>query len=252
MIIHQALATFMLLVAATATGADTAPVQELRNRVDRAVQVLNDPANKGADKALERRTKVRKIADEIFDFGEMGKRALGTHWSQTPPAERERFVKLFAELLDRAYFEKIDSYNGEKVRYLPAKVEGDQATVPTRVITARGTDIPVDYRMHQAQGRWLVHDVNIEGVSLVANYRAQFDRIVRTASVEELRRRMEAQSAPVRHEQPQGARRRPGLNPARAGRERRGGRPPRRVIGQPTCFLKNSMVRSRAVFADSA
>lgn len=196
MIIHQALATFILLVATTApAGANTAPVQELRNRVDRAVQVLNDPANKGAEKASERRAKVRKIADEIFDFGEMGKRALGPHWNQTPPAERDRFVKLFAELLDRAYFEKIDSYDGEKVRYLPAKVEGDQATVPTRVITPRGTDIPVDYRMHQAQGRWLVHDVNIEGVSLVANYRAQFDRIVRTASVDELLRRMEAQSA---------------------------------------------------------
>jgi len=198
MILHQALATFMLLVASSApsTAADNAaPVQELKNRVDRAVQVLNDPATKGPDKVVERRAKVRKIADEIFDFAEMSKRALGTHWNQTAPAERERFVRLFADLLDRAYFEKIDSYEGEKVRYLPAKIEGDQATVPTRVLTSRGTDIPIDYRMHRDQGRWLVHDVLVEGVSLVSNYRSQFDRIVRTASVDELLKRMEAQVA---------------------------------------------------------
>ena len=194
---QQAAGVLMLLLATaapTATPTET-PVQELRTRIDRAVQILADPAFKGPSKVTERRARVRKIADEIFDFGEMSKRALGVHWQQLQPGDRERFVRTFADLLDRAYFEKIDSYNGEKVQYLAPKIEGDQATVQTRVTTDKGTEIPVDYRMHRDQGRWVVYDVIIEGVSMVSNYRAQFDRIIRTSSPAELIKRMEAQVA---------------------------------------------------------
>jgi phospholipid transport system substrate-binding protein len=197
---QHALATLLFLLAATsptpARAASTeAPVQELRSRIDRAVQVMNDPSVKGPSKIVERRARVRKIADEIFDFGEMAKRSLGVHWQELAAGDRERFVQLFSDLLDRAYFEKIDSYNGEKVTYLPPKVEGDQAIVPTRVVTEKGTDIPVEYRMRQDGGRWTVYDVTIEGVSLVSNYRAQFDRIIRTASVADLMKRMESQAS---------------------------------------------------------
>jgi len=197
---QHALATLLFVLAAAsptpARAASTeAPVQELRNRVDRAVQVMTDPAVKGPSKVSERRARVRKIADEIFDFPEMAKRSLGVHWQELAAGDRERFVQLFSDLLDRAYFEKIDSYNGEKVTYLPSKVEGDQATVSTRVVTEKGTDIPVEYRMRQGGGRWMVYDVIIEGVSLVSNYRAQFDRIIRTASVGDLLKRMEAQAS---------------------------------------------------------
>src|SRR5205823_7325554 len=200
MMMQQAAGVLMLLLAtgapaATPTTSTDAPVQELRNRVDRAVQTLSDPSLKGPSKVTERRARVRKIADEIFDFSEMSKRALGVHWQQLQGGDRERFVRTFADLLDRAYFEKIDSYNGEKVQYLPAKIEGDQATVQTRVTTDRGTEIPVDYRMRQDQSRWVVYDVTIEGVSMVSNYRAQFDRIIRTSSVADLLKRMEAQAA---------------------------------------------------------
>ena len=194
--VNTALATvFVLLLSALPVVAADDPVQELRGRVDRAVQVLSDPALKGPSAAADRRARVRKIADEIFDYGEMSKRALGVHWQQLSPADRERFVRLYSDLLDRAYFDKIDSYNGEKVQYLNAKVEGDQATVPTKVVTEKGTEIPVDYRMVRQGDRWVVYDVNIEGVSLVSNYRSQFDRIIRTASVAELMKRLEAQAA---------------------------------------------------------
>ena len=197
MTLHQAAAALMLMVATSAPGTTgtEGPVQELRNRVDRAVQVLSDPAFKGASKTAERRAKVRKIADEIFDYNEMSKRSLGVHWNQMAQGDRERFTRSFSDLLDRAYFEKIDSYNGEKVRYMDPKVEGVQATVLTRVTTDKGSEIPVDYRMHRDNGKWLVYDVIIEGVSLVSNYRAQFDRIIRTASVAELLKRLEAQAA---------------------------------------------------------
>jgi phospholipid transport system substrate-binding protein len=193
---HPALLAFMLFVAAsTPAAASASPVQELRTRVDRAVQVLSDPALKGPAHMTERRARIRRIADEVFDYPEMARRSLGVHWPKLAPGERERFVRAFSDLLDRAYFEKIDSYSGEKVRYLDPSVDGDQATVPTRFTTEKGTDIPVDYRMHRDNGRWLVHDVTIEGVSLVSNYRAQFDRIVRTSSVEELMRRLERHAA---------------------------------------------------------
>ena len=198
MIFHQTAAALMFLIAtssASVAGAAESPVQELRSRVDRAVQVLSDPAMKGPSMVMERRARVRKIADEIFDYPEMAKRSLGPHWPQLSPGDRERFVRSFSDLLDRAYFEKVDSYNGEKVRYMDAKIDGDQATVPTRVTTDKGTEIPVEYRMHLDQGRWMVHDVIIEGVSLVSNYRSQFDRIIRTSSTAELMKRLEAQTA---------------------------------------------------------
>ena len=194
--VKHALATLsLLLIPVLPVLAADDPTQELRSRVDRAVQVLSDPALKGPSAAAERRARMRKIADEVFDYGEMSKRAVGVHWQQMSPADRERFSRLFSDLLDRAYFEKIDSYNGEKVQYLNAKVEGDQATVPTRVVTEKGTEIPVDYRMVRQADRWVVYDVTIEGVSLVSNYRSQFDRIIRTGSVAELMKRMEAQAA---------------------------------------------------------
>ena len=196
MTLHQAAAALMLLVATSAPGApgSEGPVSELRNRVDRAVQTLADPALQGPSKSAERRARVWKIADEIFDYNEMSKRSLGPHWQQMAAGDRERFTRSFSDLLDRAYFEKIDSYNGEKVRYLDPKLDGGQATVATRVTTDKGSEIPVDYRMHRDSGRWMVYDVIIEGVSLVSNYRAQFDRIIRTASVQELLRRLEAQA----------------------------------------------------------
>jgi phospholipid transport system substrate-binding protein len=195
MTLHQAAAALMLLVATSAPGViGDGPVAELRSRVDRAVQTLADPALQGPSRVTERRARVRKIADEIFDYSEMSKRSLGVHWQQMAQGDRERFVRSFSDLLDRAYFEKIDSYNGEKVRYLDPKLDGGQATVATRVTTDKGSEIPVDYRMHRDGSKWMVYDVIIEGVSLVSNYRAQFDRIIRTASVAELLKRLEAQA----------------------------------------------------------
>ena len=106
MILQQAAGVLMLLLA-TATQAPPptgAPVQELRNRVDRAVQTLTDPSLKVPSKVAERRARVRRIADELFDFGEMSKRAMGVHWQQLQGGDRERFVRTFADLLDCAYF----------------------------------------------------------------------------------------------------------------------------------------------------
>jgi phospholipid transport system substrate-binding protein len=162
----------------------------LKQRVDEVIKVVDDPALSG--KPVERHAAVRKIAEDVFDYPDTAQRALGPHWNARTPQERQEFVQLFADLLDRAYVGKIDLYQGEKVRYVGETIEGDQATVKTRIVTKRGSEVPIDYRMHLANGRWLVFDVIIEGVSLISNYRTQFNKVVQTESYQALVQKLKA------------------------------------------------------------
>ena len=165
------------------------PLEQLRAQIDRVIKVLEDPELKKASSAT-RRAAVRKIADEIFDFQETAKRSLARHWQPRTPAERDEFVKLFADLLERSYISKIELYGGEKVAYLGDSVDGEGATVRTKILTKGGAEVPIDYRMLKRGDRWLVYDVIIEGVSLVANYRTQFNKIIQTSSYAELVKKM--------------------------------------------------------------
>jgi phospholipid transport system substrate-binding protein len=177
------LAVAVTAVVLTSGGAAWAgaPTDQLRGRVDRVLRVLEDPALK--QDARERRATIRTMAHEIFDFRELSQRALARHWQARTPAERDEFVQLFADLLERSYIGKIEMYSGgDRIQYTAETADGEQATVRTRIVTKSGTEIPVDYRMHRVGDRWLVYDVAIEGVSLVANYRAQFNRIIQTSS----------------------------------------------------------------------
>jgi phospholipid transport system substrate-binding protein len=175
--------TFMLTTVLSAAPAVAgAPTEQLRRHVDEVIRVLEDPVLKGQPE--QRRAAVRRISEDIFDYPDTARRALGRHWAARTPEEQAEFVKLFADLLDRAYFSRIDQYQGERVRYVDETIEGSEAVVKTLIVTTRGSEVPVDYRMRLAKGRWLVHDVNIEGVSLVANYRTQFNKIVQTESYE--------------------------------------------------------------------
>ena len=166
------------------------PTDQLRQRVDEVIKVVDDPALSG--KTTERHAAVRKIAEGVFDYPDTAQRALGPHWNARTPQEREEFTQLFADLLDRAYIGKIDLYQGEKVRYAGETVEGDQATVKTRIVTKRGSEVPIDYRMRFKDGRWLVYDVIIEGVSLISNYRTQFNKVVQTESYPSLVQKFKA------------------------------------------------------------
>jgi phospholipid transport system substrate-binding protein len=161
--------------------------------VDEVIRVLEDPTLKGAPE--RRKASVRRISEGIFDYRDTARRALGRHWGARTPQEQAEFVQLFADLLDRAYFAKIEQYQGEKVRYTDESIEGSEALVRTRILTPRGTDMPVDYRMHFVDGRWRVYDVSIEGVSLVSNYRTQFNKIVQTESYESLVQKLRARGA---------------------------------------------------------
>lgn len=177
-----------LLVGRDATAG--APTDQLRAQVDKVLKLLDDPALKAPDKAKERRAAVRKVADDIFDFGETAKRSLGRHWAARTPEEREEFVKLFGDLLERSYISKIELYGGEKIQYVGDRIEGDTAAVQSKLLTKTGSEVPIEYRMLRKSDRWLVYDVVIEGVSLVANYRTQFNKIIQTSSFQDLVKKM--------------------------------------------------------------
>ena len=185
------LACSMLVVPLAARDATAgAPTDQLRGQVDRVLKLLDDPALKAPDKAKERRAAVRKVADDIFDFGETARRSLGRHWAARTPEERDEFVKLFGDLLERSYISKIELYGGEKIHYVGDKIDGDTALVSSKLLTKTGSEVPIEYRMLKKAERWLVYDVVIEGVSLVANYRTQFNKIIQTSSFQELVKKM--------------------------------------------------------------
>jgi phospholipid transport system substrate-binding protein len=168
-----------------------APLDQLRAQIDRVLRILEDPAMKKETHG-RRRAAVRKVADDIFDFQETARRSLARHWHPRTPAEQAEFVKLFADLLERSYISRIELYGGEKIIYVSDSLDGDAAVVRTKIITKTGTEVPVEYRMLRRGDRWVVYDVIIEGVSLVANYRSQFNKIIQTSSYPELVRKMKA------------------------------------------------------------
>ena len=185
----------LLLALALVTARDAAagpPSDQLRTQIDRVLKLLDNPGLKKDGQARERRAAVRKIADDIFDFGETAKRSLGPHWAARTPAEREQFVGLFSDLLERSFISKIELYGGEKMQYIGDTIEGDLATVRSMLATRQATEIPIEYRMLRKGDRWLVYDVVIEGVSLISSYRTQFNKIIQTSSYTELVNKMKS------------------------------------------------------------
>jgi phospholipid transport system substrate-binding protein len=180
------LAAVLAVAVAPAPASAGVPTEQLKGAVERVLKTLDDPMYKGETKLAERRAAVRKIANEIFDFAEIAKRSMARHWQPLSEAQRTEFVGLFADLLERSYISKIETYGGEKIQYTAERMDGDYSVVSTRIVTKNGTEVPVDYRMVKRSERWLVYDVSIEGVSLVSNYRTQFNKIIQTTSYREL------------------------------------------------------------------
>jgi phospholipid transport system substrate-binding protein len=178
---RMVIAIAAVLVMATAAAAGE-PTEALKKRIDRVIVLLDEPG--------DRRAEIRKAADEIFDFEEIARRALGPHWNARTPEERREFVTLFTDLLERSYMSRIESGRGGKVLYTGETVSGDEATVRTRIITPQRTEVPADYRMHRKDNRWQIYDVSIEGISLVNNYRSQFNAVIQSSSYRALVERL--------------------------------------------------------------
>jgi phospholipid transport system substrate-binding protein len=175
---------FALVPARGAWGG--APSDQLRAGIDRVFKILGDPELDGDKKLNQRRTAILIAANELFDFGEMAKRSLGQYWAQRTSTERGEFVRLFTELVQRSYISKVDQHGAHKMTVQGERLDGDYAVVRTTLPLSAGHELSIDYSMHSTDDRWQVYDLSIDGISLVANYRAQFNKIIRTSSYEAL------------------------------------------------------------------
>ena|SRR3989338_1603131 len=171
------------------------PGKLVMDTIDKGLVVLKEPSLKGNDKVNERRQKLWETISHIFNFEEMSKRALGQHWKKRSDEEKKEFVGLFTNILKDAYIGKTDAYSGEKVILMKERVDKEYATVQTKFILNTGSEIVVDYNMLNNSGEWKIYDVIIEGVSLVNNYRSQFNSILIKSTYNELVQRIKEKKA---------------------------------------------------------
>jgi phospholipid transport system substrate-binding protein len=177
---------FVLILALTGPALAGEPTDQLKVTIDKVIAILNDPDFKEPEKADERRKLLRRAADERFDWHEMTRRTLARHWKNRTDDEKKDFVPLFADLLERTYMNRVENYSGEKVIYNGEKIKGKYCLVSVTVFTSKNVEIPVQYRLQRKGDEWLIYDVSIEGVSLVNNYRTQFNSIILNSSYEGL------------------------------------------------------------------
>ena len=193
-------ATALLLcsLAIFPVQASASVTDEVKRVVDEVVRIVSDPELKKPQKEPQRRQQLRDTISRIFDFAEMAQRSLATHWKERTPAERKEFVSLFQTLLENSYAGKIESYHNEKIVYQGESIDGDHAEVKSKVSAPKGDDYSLDYRLINKGGKWMVYDVVIEGVSLVSNYRGQFNRIVNNQGYPELLKKLRAKSEEIK------------------------------------------------------
>jgi phospholipid transport system substrate-binding protein len=178
----------MLLLGDLRTATAGEPTDQIRAHIAAMYGGLGGSASAPSP---SRRASVRKVADQMFDWSAMAREALGDHWAKRNAEERNEFGRLFVNLFEDGYLSKIRLADADKFEYRGDTVEGDEAVVRTRVVTRNGTAIPVSYRARREQaGRWRVYDLDVDGISLVRNYRAQFDSIMRRTSFERILARM--------------------------------------------------------------
>lgn len=201
-----ALAVLALTGGLPERGMAGSATDQLRPSIDEVIRILDDPALKTPARTKERRAAIRRVMDTVIDYRDASMRALGPHWRNRTEAEREEFVALFTDLVAYSYIARIEPYAGVRVAYVAESVEEGIVTVRTKIETRTDREFPVDYRMHRNGTRWLVYDVVVEGVSLVANYRTQFNTIIQTSSYAELVRRIRARLAELAAPSPATAR----------------------------------------------
>ena len=169
-------------VFSIATGGSASatekPMDQLQVAVDDILKILQSAELKGPEKKDERHQLVLNIVADMFDFREMARSSLGQSWNTLTPEEKDTFVGLFTTLVEQRYIGKIDSYDNQKVVYKKQLVKGDKAMVYTAIID-KDLEIPIVYRLEKNKGKWLINDLKIENVSLIVNYRRDFDSIIR-------------------------------------------------------------------------
>lgn len=181
-------------VANSFAAADN-PTAQIRSTVDRVIALLTDPTLQGEAKKTERHDLLRQTIFARFDFQEMARRSLGPHWRRLTIDEQTQFVVLFKDLLEKAYLDRIQSYNKERFIYTNEEIDEPYAEVGSKILTAKGEEFSIRYRLLRAGDQWRIYDVVIEDISLVNNYRSQFNRIISKSSYAELVQAMKAKLA---------------------------------------------------------
>jgi len=178
-----------LFVGTLGFGAES-PTEVVRTTINEVIRILNDDSLKSPAKLLHRRRLLEQVIAQRFDYAEMSKRALAVHWTPLTKEQRDEFVDLFKGFLSDRYASKIEGYAGEQADYLGERLDGQYAEVRTKLRSSK-VEIPMDYRLINKGGRWYAYDIIVDGISLVKNYRSQFDKIIRSGSYEELVRRLQ-------------------------------------------------------------
>ena len=181
---RKSMIIFMLLIMLHVTfgieGAASAkgPMDQLQVAVDEILKILQAEDLRQAEQKDKRKQLVLNVVADMFDFREMARSSLGPSWNSLTAEEQEKFIGLFRNLIEERYIGKVDSYNNQKVIYKKERVKGDMAIIYTAIVD-KDLEIPIDYKLKEDKGKWLIHDLKIENVSLIANYRRDFDGIMR-------------------------------------------------------------------------
>ena len=175
----------LLFAFATPGMAGDSPTEDLKPALTSLVSLLGAEDLKGDEKKDERRTKIMEEIKKGFDFKEMSRRVLGKTWRDIDAAEQEHFTTIMTKLLENVYVGKLETYSGGEIEYVGENIKGSRAQVTTK-IDDNGAELPVHYIMRKESEKWMVYDINIEGVSLVRNYQEQFKSILRKDKYEGL------------------------------------------------------------------
>ena len=188
------------LLAGAALAVDSAsPTAAVRTLLEEVRAVLDDPALQGPENAEAREGKIRALIAARFALGAMAAEALGEHLAARTETERQEFIQLFGELFTRAYTRLVVTFLAEaRTEYGAEEIRNGAASVQTEVVTRRGDRLPVAYRLERGGETWLLEDVVIDGVSIVKNYRAQFQNIIAASSYENLVKRLRTKREEVR------------------------------------------------------
>jgi phospholipid transport system substrate-binding protein len=189
----------LMLVGHVAVATAGEPQDKIRQTIESVLAILRDDALRAPDRTQERRDKIRQAVVSRFGFEEMAKRAMGRHWRKLTSAQQKEFVSVFSDLLEHSYISKIEAAGSSsdfEVLYTKETVEDNgYAMVRTEFVNKRDLNAVVEYRMLQRNDDWEVYDIVIEGVSLVNNYRTQFNQIIHQESFESLMQKMKTKIA---------------------------------------------------------
>lgn len=170
------------------------PMEEIKKTIGQALAILQDSMDAGDAGRARRREMLRDVLSLRFDFKEMARMSLGAHWNRQPTRQQE-FVSAFTGFVENSYVSKMESLKGTEVVYLREHVDRELAQVDTKIVPNRGDDVPVHYKLHLSGGEWKIYDVIVENVSLVDNYRSQFNRVLTSATFDDLLRKLQLRTS---------------------------------------------------------